>query len=134
MVDANLLAVRAAVEQAKGIAAVFHTATASFYVSGNPTPVMVVECRVKKPRPSSFDASNSTEWATKRALILKVPMDLPNGINIIEKGWVVQIATPDGDPTINHVNFVVQSALTSQFAAEREVSVITEVTETPRVP
>lgn len=127
----NLEAVRAAIELAKGLAAEFHTGTASFYEDGNTTPVFVTPCRVKKPRPSAFDAGGQTEWATKRSVVIKVPMDTTSGI--IRKGLIVQVSTPDGDPTINKINFVVQSSLGSQFSAEREVLAISEVVETPRI-
>ena len=127
----NLDAVRAAIAIAKPLAEEFQTGTAKFYEDGNTTPVLVAACRVKKPRPSTFDASNQTEWATKRALVLKIPMDATTAV--VRKGLLVQVSTPDGDPTINQINFIVQSSLSSQFAAEREVSVVTEVSETPRV-
>lgn len=127
----ELAAVRAAVEQAKPLAEAFQTGEAKFYEDGNTTPVLTCSVRVKKPRPSAFDAGNETEWATKRNLVLRVPMNATTGI--IRKGLIVQISTPDGDPTINHINFVVQSALRSSFAAEREVAVTTEVEERPRI-
>lgn len=129
--EAELAAVRAAVETAKPLAEAFQTGTASFYEQGDSTPVLVCSVRVKKPRPSSFDASNETEWSTKRYVVLKVPMSATSGI--IRKGLIVQVSTPDGDPTINQINFTVQSALTSQFAAEREVTVATEVEPRPRI-
>lgn len=127
----NLDAVRAAVERAKVIAAEFQTGTAKFYVNGNTNPIFTCTCRVRKPKPSAFDAGNQTEWATKRGLVIKVPLVVAT--EVIQKGLIVQISTPDGDPTINHINFVVQSSLVSQFAAEREVTVVTEVNETPRI-
>jgi len=127
----NLDAVRAAVAEAKVIAGEFHTATASFYEDGNATPVLVTAGRMKKPRPSAFDAGNQTEWATKRTVVLKVPQDATTGI--IRKGLICQLSTPDGDPTINLINFTVQSALNSQFSAEREVTLVTEVVATPRI-
>jgi len=127
----NLQAVRDAIEQGKTLAAEFTTGTASFYEDGNTTPVFTTPCRVKKPRPSAFDAGGQTEWSTKRTMVVKVPMTATSGI--IRKGLIVQISTPDGDPTINLINFVVQSSLSSQFSAEREVLVTTEVNATPRV-
>jgi len=127
----NLQAVRDAIEQGKTLAAEFTTGTASFYEDGNTTPVFTTPCRVKKPRPSAFDAGGQTEWSTKRTMVVKVPMTATSGI--IRKGLIVQISTPDGDPTINLINFVVQSSLGSQFSAEREVLVTTEVNATPRV-
>jgi len=127
----NLQAVRDAIEQGKALAAEFTTGTASFYEDGNTTPVFTTPCRVKKPRPSAFDAGGQTEWSTKRTMVVKVPMTATSGI--IRKGLIVQISTPDGDPTINLINFVVQSSLGSQFSAEREVLVTTEVNATPRV-
>jgi len=127
----NLQAVRDAIEQGKALAAEFTTGTASFYEDGNTTPVFTTPCRVKKPRPSAFDAGGQTEWSTKRTMVVKVPMTATSGI--IRKGLIVQISTPDGDPTINLINFVVQSSLSSQFSAEREVLVTTEVNATPRV-
>jgi len=128
---ANLDAVRAAIATAKVIAAEFHTGTAKFYEDGNTTPVLVTTCRVKKPRPSPFDAGNATEWATKRTIILKVPQDATTGI--IRKGLIVQVSTTDGDPSINHINFTVESQLDSQFSAERNVTCSTEGNEMARV-
>ena len=127
----NLDAVRNAIEQAKVLAAEFQTGTAKFYEDGNPVPVLTCTIRMRKPKPSAFDAGNQTEWATKRGLVGKVPLTVAT--EIIQKGWICQVSTPDGDPTINHINFVVQSSLVSQFAAEREVTFVTEVNETPRV-
>lgn len=127
----ELAAVRAAVEQAKPLAETFQTGEAKFYEDGNSTPVLTTTCRLKKPRPSAFDAGNETEWATKRIVVMKVPLNATTGV--IRKGLIVQVSTPDGDPTINHVNFVVQSSLSSQFAAEREVTLSTEVSATPRI-
>ena len=128
---ANLDAVRAAVADAKVLAAEFHTAEAKFFEKGNTTPVLITTGRLKKPKPSSFDAGNQTEWSTKRGVVLKVPQDATTGI--IRRGLIVQLSTPDGDPTINHINFVVQSALNSQFSAEREVSLVTEINEAARI-
>lgn len=133
---ANLDAVRAAVILAKGIAKEFHTGTASFYNDGNTTPFLVCDCRVKKPKPSSFDAGDQTRWGTKRAGVIKIDQDQPDLAGhdeLIRAGTIVQISTPDGDPSINHINFTVQSALNSQFSAEREISVTTEVQATPRI-
>jgi len=127
----NVAAVRAAIIEAQALAGEFQTAEMKLYEEGNATPILTTPCRVKKPKPSSFDAGNKTEWATKRMLMAKVPMDAATGI--IRSGLIAQISTPDGDPTINHINFTVQSALTSQFAAEREISLVTEVQETPRI-
>ena len=127
----QLAAVRAAVEEAKELAEAFQTGEAKFYEPGNAAPVLTCSVRVKKPRPSAFDAGNQTEWATKRAMVLRVPMNATTGI--IKKGWIVQVSTPDGDPTINHINFVVQSSLKSSFTAERDVLVNTEVSERSRI-
>lgn len=138
-VNRNLLAVRAAVEQAKVIAEVFHTGVAHFYdPHSHTTAHELFHCtvRAKKPRPSAFDASNETAWAKKRRLVLKLPMDIPELAalgGVIQQGWVVQLALEDGDPTLNAISFTVQSALTSQFAAEREVAVESEVIATPRL-
>lgn len=128
---ANLDAVRAAVEKAKVIAEEFHTGTITFYQEGNTTAVLTTTCRLKKPKPSSFDAGNQTEWATKRLLTAKIPLNATTGV--VRKGLIAQVSTSDGDPTINHINFRVESSLVAQFAAEREVSLSTEVVETPRV-
>lgn len=127
----NLAAVRAAIVAAKIVAAEFHTGTASFYEDGNTTPVLVSPCRVKKAKPSAFDAGNQTRWGTKRDTIIKLPQNATTGV--IKKGWIVQVSTPDGDPTINQINFTVLSAVDSQFSAERNVSVVTEVLPTPRI-
>lgn len=142
-VDRNLQAIRNAVAQAKAIAEVFHTAIAHFYDPNSDTPTQeLFHCtvRVKKPRPSAFDAGNEVVVNTKRRIVLKLPMDIPELEALggaILYGWVVQIEpadpdNPDGDPTIYNVSFTVQSAITSQFAAEREVAVETEVQPTPR--
>lgn len=128
----NIQAIRNAIEQAKTIAAEFQTGTISFYEEGNATPVLTTTCRLRKPKPSAFDAGNQTEWATKRNLVARIPLDLA-GDFVVRKGLIAQVSTPDGDPTLNKINFVVQSSLTSQFAAEREVTLVTEVTETPRI-
>lgn len=128
----RLDSIRAAVERAKPIAEEFQTGTASFFEVGNTTPLFTTTCRMKKPKPSSFDAGNQSEWSTKRLSVIKIPLVIP-GVDVIKKGLIVQISTPDGDPSINNINFVVQSALTSQFAAEREVSLATEITKTPRI-
>lgn len=122
---------RAAVEMAKPLAETFQTGTVKFYEKNNTTPLVTTTCRVKKPRPSAFDASNQSEWATKRMLILKIPINATT--DVIRQGLIAQVSTPDGDPTINLVNFVVQSSLSAQFAAEREVLVASEVKKTPRI-
>lgn len=127
----NLDAIRDAIVQAKALALEFATGTASFYEDGNTTPVLVCPCRVKKPKPSSFDAGNQTEWATKRDLIIKIPQNATTGI--VRRGLIVQVSTPDGDPSINLINFRVQSALDSQFSAERSINVVSEINETPRI-
>lgn len=127
----NLDAIRAAIEQAKVVAGEFQTGTISFYEQNNTTPVLVTTCRLRKPKPSAFDAGNQTAWATKRGLVAKIPMDASDGV--IRKGLIAQVSTPDGDPTINRINFTVLSSLVSQFAAEREVTLETEVSETPRI-
>lgn len=140
----RLESVRRAVERGKEIAGEFQSATMNIYEDGNTTPLWLdVPCRFKKPKPSSFDAGNQTEWATKSLSTIKAPMDLApftqhlpspdRGDQVVRKGLIVQISTPDGDPTINGINFTVQSALTSQFAAEREIKVATEARKTPRI-
>lgn len=127
----NIEAVRAAIAQGKELAAEFRTGTAKFYEDGNPVPVLVTPCRIKKPKPSSFEAGNQTEWSTKRDLIIKIAQNATTGI--VRRGLIVQVSTTDGDPTINKVNFVVQSALDSQFSAERSINVVTELNETQRI-
>ena len=128
---ANLDAVRAAVALAKTVAAEFHTGTAKFYRDGNPVPVFTTPCRVKKPRSAAFDGGNQTEWSTKRTINIKIPQNATAGV--IEKGLIVQISTIDGDPTINKINFTVESALDSQFSAERNVVCVSQVVSTPRI-
>lgn len=128
----NLAAIRAAIEQAKAVAEEFRSGTIKFYENGNSTPVFETTCRLRKPKPSSFDASNQTEWSTKRLVLAKIPLEIP-GVDTIRRGMIAQVSTPDGDPSINLVSFTVQSSLTSQFAAEREVTLATEVNETPRI-
>lgn len=139
----RLESVRRAVERGKEIAGEFHTGTMNIYVSGNVVPVFKdVPCRIKKPKPSSFDAGNQTEAATKRIVVAKIPQDITPYVahlpvnerrDIIEYGLIAQVSTPDGDPTINQINFTVQSALNSQFSAEREVTLATEIRKTPRI-
>lgn len=126
----NIAAVRAALAQAAVLAEEFMVCEASFYELGNTTPVFVTPCRVKKPRPSAFDAGNVTQWSTKRSLIIQIPLTAASGI--VDKGLIVQVSGAD-DPSINMINFVVQSSLSGSFAAVRNVSVTTEVNETPRV-
>lgn len=126
--------VRAAVEVARPIAASVRSGTARFYENGNTTPVLVCNCRVKKPKGGSFDAGDQTRWATKRELIIKIDIEQPDlADGIVKPGWIVQIETPDGDETINGINFTVQSSLASSFAAERNVVVATETKATPRI-
>lgn len=131
MARSNLEAIRKAIETVKPIAGEFQTGEAKFYRDGESVPALTTTIRLRKPRPSAFDAGNQTEWATKRTVVGKLPLTIAT--EIVEKGWICQIVTPDGDPTINHINFVVQSSLVSQFAAEREVLLSTEVNETPRI-
>lgn len=139
MTDPSLAAVRAAGILGASIAAIFQTGTAKFYDpnSATPTvPVLITPCRVKKPTPRAFDASNETEWSKSRRLMLKVPLVFPApyaAVLVVEKGWAVQISTPDGDPTINEISFTVQSAIASQFAAERVIALETEINSTPRI-
>ena len=128
---ANLDAVRAAVVLAKVVAAEFHTGTAKFYRDGNAVPIFTAPCRVKKPRMAAFDGGNQTEWSTKRTIVIKIPQDANTGI--IEKGLIVQVSTIDGDPSINKINFTVESALDSQFSAERNVTCVSQVVSTPRI-
>lgn len=140
--------IRAAVKTAKPLAETFHTAKVSFYdpnSTTNTVPVLVCSGRFKKPRPSAFDAGNQNEWATARRQILKVPLEFTtidgvdySTVKIIEEGWVAQVepadsAHVDGDPTLYGISWTVQSALVSQFAAEREVNLLTEVRATPRI-
>lgn len=132
----ELAAVRAAVEDAKELAETFQTAEAKFFENGNTTPVITTTGRLRKPRPSAFDAGNQTEWATKRIVVLKVPINATT--DVIRKGLLCQLAPidpakADGDPSIYKINFTVQSSLVSQFAAEREVVLATEVEERPRI-
>lgn len=126
----NLDAIRAAVVQATALAAEFQTGTARFYEEGNTTPVLVCPVRVKKPKPSVFDAGNATVATNKRDIVFRVPLA---GTEIIRKGLIVQVETPDGDPKINMVNFVVQSTLGSSFTAERSVAVVSETNVTQRI-
>jgi len=126
----NLDAVRAAVEQAKIVAEEFQSATVKFYADGNPVPILTTTCRLKKPKPSTFDAGHSSAFATKREMLLRVPLE---GTTAIRKGLIAQISTPDGDPLINMVNFSVQSSFGTQFTAERSVVVISELNPTPRI-
>lgn len=128
---ANLDAVRAAIQQAKIVAAEFHTAEVRFYEPGNVTPVLVTKGRVKKPKPASFDAGNQTIWDTKRETHIKIPQAGTAGL--VRKGMIVQVSTTDGDATLNGINFTVLSALDSQFSAERNISVATDVSQTARI-
>jgi len=127
----NLDAVRAAVESAKVLAEEFQSGTAKFYIDGNTDVVFESTCRLKKPKTSSYDAGNQTQWSTKRETQLKIP--LTAGGNVIQKGMICQISTTDGDEAINHINFTVQSSLGGQFAAERTIMLVTEVNKTDRI-
>lgn len=135
----SLASVRKAVARARPVAETFHTGTAKFFDANGVsphTPVLICMVRVKKPKPSSFDAGNQSEWSTKRNTVLKAPLTFPapyENVKVIKRGLIVQIETPDGDPSINNVTFVVQSAMTGQFAAEREITVTTELNEAPRI-
>lgn len=137
--EKSLAAVRKAVEKARPLAETFQTGVATFFDpdSDEPhTPVLVCTVRVKKPKPSSFDAGNQTAWATKRNTVMKAPLVFPEpyeNVKVVKAGLIVQVETTDGDPTINNVTFVVQSAMTGQFAAEREISVTSELNEAPRI-
>lgn len=128
---ANLDAVRKAVILAKVVASEFHTGTAKFYRDGNPVPVFTVPCRIKKPRMAAFDGGNQTEWSTKRTVVIKIPQNAISGV--IEQGLIVQVTAIDGDPSINKINFTVESALDSQFSAERNVTCVSQVVSTPRI-
>ena len=127
----NLDAIRRAVEIAKPLAEEFQTGQIKFFEEGNTTPVLVTTCRLKRPKPSSFDAGDQTRWATKRLVTAKVPLNATTGL--IRKGLVAQVSTADGDPSLNLITFRVESSLVAQFAAEREVSLSTEVVATPRI-
>lgn len=107
------------------------TGTASFYEDGNTTPVFVSPCRVKKARPFAFKAGNESEWSTARHLTMSIPLTATSGV--VKKGLIVQISGIDGDPTISHVNFIVQSGIGSGFAATRTIVLKSEIVETPRV-
>lgn len=127
----NLDAVRAAIETVKPLALEFQTGEIKLYEDGNTTALLTTTCRVTTARPSAFDAGNQTEWAKKRILVVKVPLTAKT--EVIRQGLIAQISTPDGDPKINKVNFTVQSALGSQFAAERDIVLTTEEIVSPRI-
>lgn len=126
--------IQAVVEQGRVLAEGVMNCEAKFFVRGNSTPVLETPCRVKKPRPSAFEATDPTEWNTKRRLIVQIPrdVDLSAHDGVIEKGWIVQVSGAN-DPTINNVNFVVESALASGYAYARNVNVVSDVIATPRV-
>lgn len=127
--------IQAVVEQGRALAEGVMNCEVSFYVRGNPTPVLVCPGRVKKARPAVFEASDPTEWATKRRMVIQIPrdVDLSDYDGVVQKGWVVQVSGGN-DPTINNVNFTVESQIDSGYAYARNVAVVTEVTATPRVP
>jgi hypothetical protein len=139
MTDPNVAAVRAAVAAGAALAESFMVCTAKWFDPNGENPTQAIFetiCRVKAPRPSSFDAGNSAEWATKRYLTISIPnrtagLNNTQVPNVIRKGLVVQVDGAD-DPTINHVSFTVQSQIGATFAATREISVATETNETPR--
>lgn len=126
--------IQAVVEQGRALAELVMNCEAKFYVRGNATPVLTTPCRVKKPRPSAFEAMDPTEWNTKRRLILQIArdVDLSASDGVIEKGWIVQISGAN-DETINNVNFTVESALGSGYAYARNINLVSDVIATPRV-
>lgn len=126
--------IQSVVEQGRVLAEQVMNCEVRFYERGNPTPVLTTKGRVKKARPSAFDASTPTEWSTKRRLVIQVPrdVDLTASNGIIEKGWIVQVSGGN-DPTLNNVNFTVESQIDSGYAYARNVAVVTEVEATPRV-
>lgn len=136
MVSLDMAAVRAAVAQGKELSESAMTAEAWFFREGNTTPLFKSPCRVKKPKPSSFDAGNQTNWSTKRDLVIQVPLSVSP--DIIQAGLIIQVHVPDGgvmdgDPAIYNINFTVQSQLDSQFAAARNINVVSEILKTPRI-
>lgn len=126
--------IQSVVEQGRVLAEGVMNCEARFYVRGNPTPVLVCPARVKKARPAVFEASDQTEWNTKRRLVIQIPrdVDLSAYDGVVEKGWIVQV-TGGNDPTVNNVNFVVESQIDSGYAYARNVAVVTDVEATPRV-
>ena len=139
----RLEAVRNAVARGEELAAEFHSGTMNIFEANNTVPIFKnVPVRMKKPKPSSFDAGNQTQFATKRIVIAKAPKDLTPFTQhlaaskrevIVRTGLIAQVSTPDGDPTLNEINFTVQSAINSQFSAEREITLATEINKTKRI-
>lgn len=126
--------INAVVEQGRVLAEAVMNCDIKFFERGNPTPVLTCPGRVKKPRPAVFDAIDPTEWNTKRRLIIQIPRDvnLTASDGVVEKGWVVQISGAD-DPTVNNINFTVESALNGGYAYARNIAVVSDVIATPRV-
>lgn len=125
--------IQAAVEQGRLIAEGVMNCEAKFYdrhSASKNTPVFTTKCRVKKPKPSAFDAGNPTEWGTKRVLVLQIPRTATSGV--IKQGLIVQVSGSNDD-AINGVTFVVQNQLESGYAYARNVVVETDVKATPRV-
>lgn len=126
--------INAVVEQGRALAEGVMNCQIKFFQRGVTMPVLVCPGRVKKPRPAVFDATDPTEWNTKRRLIVQIPrdVDLSASNGVVEKGWIVQISGAD-DPTVNNVNFTVESQIGGGYAYARNVAVVSDVIATPRV-
>lgn len=126
--------IQGVVEQGRVLAESVMNCEIRIYERGNATPILVTKGRVKKPRPAVFDAMDTTEWQTKRRTVIQIPRDVDltayNGV--IQKGWIIQVAGGN-DPTVNNINYVVESQVDSGYAYARNIAVSTDATQTPRV-
>jgi hypothetical protein len=122
--------VLAAVEIGRQLAESAMINEVKFYEVGNTTPIVTCNCRVKAPKLSTFDASNSAETRKKRLVQIQIP--LAAFPDIVPQGLIAQISG-SLDPTINNVNFTVDSQLESTFAYARDVQLTTELRKTARI-
>jgi hypothetical protein len=124
--------VLAAVEIGRQLAESAMLNTVKFYdsKSGSTDPVVTCPCRVKPPKPATFDASNSAESRNKRLVQIQIPLNaFPD---IVPQGLIAQISGSN-DPTTNNVNFTVDSQLDSTYAYARDIQLTTELRKTPRI-
>lgn len=126
--------IQSVVEQGRVLAEGVMNCEVKFYERGNVTPVLTTKCRVKKPRSAVFEATDPTEWNTKRRLIIQIPrdVDLSAHDGVVKKGWIAQVSGAN-DPTINGVNFTVESSMGSGYAYARNVNVVSDGIPTDRI-
>lgn len=126
--------IQGVVEQGRALAESVMNCEIRIYERGNTTPILITKGRVKKPRPGVFDAMDTTEWQTKRRTVIQIPrdVDLSAHNGVIQKGWIIQVSGGN-DPTVNNINYVVDSQVDSGYAYARNIAVSTEATATPRI-